>query len=148
MVDQWYCNFAVDLGRSQVGRRFLRSYFHGTIFALVAVAAVGDRFHSFDTATGTDNPGDVAVAVGVVAEVEVELVDGKAGVGSGTRVVVVVAVAVAAEHVRGKADAGFGSYGAVAGGLGDDDPAAETDQLRLHCSIVTAAAGSLAGLRM
>lgn len=146
MVDQWYCNFAVDLGRSQVGRRFLRSYFHGTIFALVAVAAVGDRFHSFDTATGTDNPGDVAVAVGVVAEEEEELVDGKAGVGSGTRVDVVVAVA--AELVRGKADAGFGSYGAVAGGLGDDDPAAETDQLRLHCSIVTAAAGSLAGLRM
>ena len=143
MVDQWYCNFAVDLGRAQLGRRFLRSYFHGTILALVAVAAVGDRIRSFDAVTGTGSPGGVPVAVGVV-EVEEELADGMAGVGSGTRVVVVAA----AEHIHGKADAGFGSFGAVAGGHCDDDTAADTDQLRLHYSIVAAAADSLAGLRM
>lgn len=140
MVDLWRCNFAVDLGRTQLGRRFLRSCFQDTIWAAVA----GGQIHSFDDATGTGTPG--GVAVGVEEEAEVDLADGKAEVGFGTRVV--VAAAADAEQIRGRADFGFGSFGAVAGGLCDDNPVADTDQLRLHCSIVTAAADRLAGFHM
>ena len=125
----------------------LRSCFHGKIFAVVAVAAAANRIHSLDTATGADNLGGVVVVAAegeeAVAEEE-ELADDKAGVGSGTLVVV---AAAAVERVHGKTDVGFGSFVAVAGGLCDDDQAADTGQLRIHCSIVTAVAERPADLR-